>query len=178
MEALGQETSLFKNIFPEYEDFADWYTSLPLSDGEEDVPSERTFSLIAYEYNDSHVRFSDESFRQHFALDIYTFYKEFEATTQAIDNLMGLDEDDISIEDSIITNMADVPEVISSTDAEQVDYVSTQNKTINKKGKLRITKELLSNKRAYTTRTFLKRFSHLFIRVFSPYYNFVVEDDE
>ena len=65
--------NLFKNIFPDYETFSSWYKSTPFSDNENDVPTKKTFSLIAYEYNDSHVAFTDESFKEHFAIDIYTF---------------------------------------------------------------------------------------------------------
>ena len=79
----------------------------------------------------------------------------------------------------MITNYANIPETASSTDVEEVDFITNQQKAINKKGKLQIKKEQLSNKRTFTVKTFLNRFRHLFIKVISPAYTFVVaEPDE
>lgn len=178
MEMLGHSTTLFKNIFPDYVSFSTWYRSTPLSAGETDVPSEITFTLIAYEYNGSHTSMSPDGFKEHFAKDLYTYYKEFEATTKAIDDLMALTEDDVALDDTSIVNFADVPEEKRSTDTEKVDYISNQQKSLTKKGKLRIKKELLSNKRTYTVKTFINRFKHLFIKVLSPAYTFVVSEPD
>lgn len=178
MEMLDYTTKLFKNIFPSYESFKEWYTATPLSDNKNDCPSEKTFTLIAYEYNDSHVSLSPESFKEHFANDIYTYYREFEATTKGILDLMELTDKDIAIADEIITNVANIPETESSTSVEEVDFITTQQKNINKKGKLQIKKEQLANKRAFTVRTFINRFRHLFIKIISPAYTFVVGEEE
>ena len=178
MEIIDYNTRLFKNIFPNYKTFEEWYISTPLSDNEDDVPSLRTFTLIAYEYNDSHTAFSPESFKEHFANDLYTYYREFEATTRSILELMQLTDNDISTADEMITNVANIPETESSTNIEEVDFITTQQKNINKKGKLQIKRELLANKRAFTVKTFINRFKHLFIRVASPAYTFVVREDE
>ena len=177
MEQLDYSTRLFKNIFPTYEDFHNWYVGTPLSDGT-DCPSERTFTLIAYEYNDCHVAFSPESFKQRFANDIYTFYREFEATTEVIMDLMKLTDEEISTSDEMITNYANIPETESSTSAEEVDFITTQQKNINKKGKLQIKKEQLANKKAFTVKTFINRFRHLFIKIVSPAYNFVISEPD
>lgn len=180
MEMIMHNTDrLFKNIFPSYQEFATWYKTLPLSDGQTDCPSAKTFALIAFDYNDSHVAFSPESFKEHFAIDLYTYYKEFEATSAAIDNLMSLTDEQIAISDTMVINTADIPETEGSTDDETVDFVSQQQKTLNKKGVLQIKKEQLSNKRAYTVRSFLSKFKHLFIKVISPAFTQVyVEDTE
>lgn len=179
MERIDYETRLFKNIFPNYQSFSDWYRSTPLSDGVEDVPSLKTFTLIAFEFNDSHTSLSVESFKEHFANDIYTYYREFEATSKSIIDLMNLTDDEISIADSMITNFANIPETESSTNIEEVDFITNQQKAINKKGKLQIKKEQLSNKRTFTVKTFLNRFRHLFIKIISPAHTFVVaEPDE
>lgn len=185
MQGLIQPTSLFKNIFPNYNAFKDWwleedgngYTNPFVSD-ENDVPSKKTFGLIFYRFMDCHVRFSDDNFKGQFAIDLYTYYKEFEETSKAIDNMMSLTSFDISKDDITIVNSADIPETTSSTDTTTVDYISTQNKTIMQKGSLRISRELLTTKRAYTVRTFLGRFNHLFVQVFSPYYNELYKDEE
>lgn len=178
MEMFDFNTKLFKNIFPSYKDFVSWYTSTPLSDNSSDVPTERTFTLIAYEYNDSHVNLSVESFKEHFANDIYTYYREFEATTKGINELMEMTDEEIAIAGNMITNIANIPETASDTDEETVDFISQQQKMINKKGKLQIKREQLSNKRAYTTRTFLNRFRHLFIKIISPAYTNVYGEPE
>ena len=141
-----------------------------------DVPSKKTFYLIAYEYDDSRVCFSDVGFLEHFAIDLYSYYKEFEGTTKAIDNLMSLSATDIEKDGYMVQNFADIPEVPDSTNAEEVSYISNQNKTINIKGNLQIAKELLSNKRAYTVKQFLSRFKHLFVKVLSTKYEYYVED--
>lgn len=172
------DSRLFKNIFKNYEEFKLWYLSIPLSEGEDDVPSEITFTLIANEYNDCHSCLSVESFKQRFSNDLYTYYKEFEETTKSIKELMSLTDEEISTEDSMITNFANIPENESSTDEETVDFITSQQKSINKKGKLRIKKEQLSNKRIYTVKTFLGRFKHLFIKVISPYYTMVIEEND
>lgn len=178
MEMVDFNTKLFKNIFSSYQDFVSWYVSTPLSDNESDVPSEKTFSLIAYEYNDSHVNSTVESFKQKFANDIYTYYKEFEATTESIKELMAMTDEEIAIAGNMITNIANIPETASDTNEETVDFISQQQKMINKKGKLQIKREQLSNKRAYTTKTFLNRFRHLFIKIISPAYTNVYGEPE
>lgn len=178
MQMLGYENRIFKNIFPTYNDFKTWYSGLPLSDSENDVPSEKTFTLIAYEYNESHSAYDPVCFKEHFANDLYTYYKEFEATSKSIDDLMALTDEQISIDNRIITNIADVPETESSTDIDEVDFITQQQKNITKKGVLQIKREQLSNKRAYTVKTFLKRFKHLFIKLLSPAYINVIEEPE
>lgn len=178
MEMLDYNTRLFKNIFPNYQSFKEWYTATPLSDSQNDCPNEKTFTLIAYEYNDSHVSLSPESFKERFANDIYTYYREFEATTKGIIDLMELTDKDIAIADEMITNVANIPETENSTNAEEVDFITTQQKNINKKGKLQIKKEQLANKRTFTVRTFINRFRHLFIKVISPAYTFVIAEPE
>lgn len=179
MEQLNHGTKLFKNIFPTYEEFSSWYKSTPLSDDVNDCPTEKTFTLIAYEYNDCHIALSPESFKQRFANDIYTYYREFEATTNVIIDLMKLTDDEISTSDEMITNVANIPETESSTNVEEVDFITTQQKNINKKGKLQIKKEQLANKKAFTVKTFINRFRHLFIKIVSPAYTFVIaEPDE
>ena len=170
MEMQIPRTNIFKNIFPDYETFKTWYKSTPLCDGDSDIPSIKTFTLIAYEYNCSHVCMSDEDFRQHFANDLYTFYKEFEATTKSIIDLMNLTDEQISQADSMITNTAVTPETESSTNATEVDFITQQQKVINKKGELQIRKEQLSSKRAFTVRAFLNKFRHLFITIISSAY--------
>lgn len=177
MEMLGYNTNLFKDIFPSYEDFATWYKTLPLSDDENDCPSKKTFTLIAFEYNDSHVSSSDESFMEHFAVDLYTFYKEFERTSSEIEKMLKLTDEDIANESTNILNIANIPETPSSTDIETVDFVSQQQKNITRKGNLQIRREQLSSKRAFTVRTFLNRFKHLFRKVLSPAYTLVIEEE-
>lgn len=179
MEMIGYSTKYFKDIFPDYDTFKSWYQSTGLSADANDVPKAVTFRLIANEYNDSHVNLSDESFKEHFANDIYTYYKEFEATTQGIIDLMNLTDDEIAIADNMITNFAQIPETESSTNVEEVDFISNQQKIINKKGLLQIKREQLANKRIFTVKTFLNRFRHLFIKIISPAYTYVVgEPDE
>lgn len=179
MEMIGYSTKYFKDIFPDYDTFKSWYQSTGLSAYANDVPKAVTFRLIANEYNDSHVNLSDESFKEHFANDIYTYYKEFEATTQSIIDLMNLTDDEIAIADNMITNFAQIPETESSTNVEEVDFISNQQKIINKKGLLQIKREQLANKRIFTVKTFLNRFRHLFIKIISPAYTYVVgEPDE
>lgn len=168
---------LFKNIFPNYETFASWYKSTPLSDGENDVPTKKTFSLIAYEYNDNHVAFTDESFKERFAIDIYTYYREFEETTKSIIAMMQLTDEEIATADSYITNTAVIPETAMSTNVEEVDFVTSQQKQINKKGKLQVKREQLSTKRTFTTRTFIKRFKHLFVKIIDDAYTPVIEEN-
>ena len=112
--------------------------TIPVEDDDDivftaDCPTLKTFALIYNEYADCHVAFTDESFLDRFANDLYTFYKEFEQTTKAIDDLMNLSDNDISIADRMITNIANIPETTSSTDAEEVDYITQQQKSINKK---------------------------------------------
>ena len=143
-----------------------------------DCPCLKTFALIFNEFADCHLALSRESFLEHFENDLYTFYKEFEATTKAIEDLMELSDSDIATADSMITNIANIPELESNTDIEQVDFVSQQQKSISKKGVLQIKKEQLSNKRAYTVRAFLNKFRHLFIKIISPTYTQVYVEDE
>lgn len=178
MEIIDYNSKIFKNIFTDYESFSSWYKQTGLSDNEEDCPSKKTFTLIANEYNDSHVCSSVESFKQRFSNDLYTYYKEFEETTKSIDELMNLTDKEISIAGQTIINVADIPENESSTDVETVDYISNQTKNIVKKGNLQIKKEQLSNKRTYTVKTFINRFRHLFIKIISPSYTFVVKEED
>lgn len=178
MKAKINQFEFFKNIFPDYNSFAEWYRSTPLSDSESDVPSLKTFTLIAYEYNSSQVNTSIESFKQRFANDLYTYYREFEATTASVLELMQLTDKEIEKVGETITNIASIPETGYSTNSEEVDFITTQQKMINKKGTLQVKKEQLSNKRTFTTKTFINRFKHLFKMWISPSYNFVVGEPE
>lgn len=141
-----------------------------------ECPTLQTFALLFNNYSDNHVASSDETFKLHFANILDTYYKEYENTKKAIDNLMNLNENDISTDYATVLNIANIPEKKGSTDEEEVDFITQQQKTIQKKGKLQINKELLSSKRAYTTRTFLNRFKHLFITIISPDYTLLYED--
>lgn len=179
IEIPTYQSKTFKDIFADYDTFKSWYTeNSGLSDDETDVPAKKTFSLIFNQYADCHIAFTEDGFKNHFANDIYTYYKEFEATTSAIDDLMKLADDDISISGAVVQNIADVPETTSSTDVESVDFLGNQTKTFNKKGTLQIKREQLSNKRTYTTKTFLGRFRHLFIRIISPSFNILYGEEE
>lgn len=179
MEMYNYSTKIFKNIFPNYQTFSEWYASSPLSNGLTDIPSNKTFRIISNEYNDCHVCMTEESFKEHFENELYTYYKEFEATTKAIDELMELTDAQVEDGGKMIVNMADIPENVSSTDADTVNFISQHQKTLTRKGVLQIKREQISNKRAYTVRRFLERFRHLFIRVISPYYTTVyMEKDE
>lgn len=142
-----------------------------------DIPSIKTFALLFHEYCDNHIAYDIVSFMMKYANVMCTYYKEYEQTSKAIDKLMNLTEDDIAIDNCIITNSADIPETESSTNVEEVNYVSVQQKNINKKGKLQISKELLYNKKSYTTKTFLNRFRHLFIRILSHSHTALYEED-
>ena len=178
MEILDFNTTLFKNIFPTYSEFSSWYKTTPLSDDLTDVPSEKTFALIANEFNDSHSAFSPESFKQHFANDLYTYYREFEATTATILELMKLTDGEIETSDVMVTNFASTPETPTNTANDIVGFISNQQRSMNKLGKLQIKKAQLANKRAFTVRTFLNRFRHLFIKVISPAYTYVVSEPD
>lgn len=178
MQMIDYNTRLFKNIFKSYNDFKTWYRQTGLSDDENDVPSQKTFTIIANEYNDSHVAMSPESFKERFANDLYSYYQEFEQTTKAISDLMKLTDKDIEFDNSIIMNIANIPEDGYTTSSEEVDFVTAQQKQISKKGKLQVSKELISNKRSFTVKTFLNRFRHLFIKVLTPAYTYVVVEDE
>ena len=160
MEKIVYETPLFKDIFTSYDEFSEWYKQTGLSDDGTDVPSKKTFTLIFNEYADCHSAFSEFDFKCHFANDLYTYYREFEETTKSLLDLMKLTDDEIANADTMIVNNANIPETESSTDEETVDFISQQQKTINKKGKLQIKREQLSNKRAFTTNRFLGRFKH------------------
>ena len=143
-----------------------------------EIPSFKTFSYLYNEYADCHTAFDLEGFLNHFENDLQTFWKEFEATNKEIDRLMNLSDAEIAIEYSHIVNIAQIPETESSTDAESVNYITQQQKELNKKGNLQIIREQLVNKRAYTIRQFIARFKHLFIKVISPTYITVYSDDE
>ena len=173
MEMQIHNTKVFNDIFPDYETFKNWYEKYELI-----VPNKLTFMLIQAEYRVSHVAYTEESFKDHFFIDLYTYVKEFEQTTSAIDNLMSLTDEELSINGSMILNVADVPEVPNSTDADTANFISQQQKTITKKGNLQIKREQLSNKRVYTVKSFLKKFKHLFIKILSTAYVDVIEEPE
>lgn len=175
MEMKGYGTKVFGNLFPDYDTFKEWFLSTPF--GSKTVPNEITFTLIAYEYNDCHLCMNEKNFKEHFAVDLYTYTKEFEKTTERIDKLMELTEDDISTDSTSVMNIATIPENSYDTDSETVNFVTTQQKNINKKGKSNIQREMLSNSRSYTVKTFLRRFKHLFISVLSPSYVKVYRED-
>lgn len=145
-----------------------------------DIPTIKTFALIFHEYCDNNIACSNDSFLMKYANILSTYYKEYEQTSKAITRLMELTSEDIAIDNYNITNSAEVPETESSTNVEEVDYITVQQKNFTKKGNLQISKELLYNKKSYTTRTFLNRFRYLFIRILSNGYTGVYgnEGDE
>ena len=173
-KTVGYNTKVFKDVFTNLDTFGAWKQTLPF-----DFPmSKETFYLIFYKYACSHIAFSEEDFKLHFANDLYTYVAEFEATTKAIKDLMSLTDEDIAITDSMVNNIANIPENAYNTDSENVNFISQQQKTISKKGKLTIKKEQLYNKNTLTTNTFLKRFQHLFIKILSPAYTLVYEEPQ
>lgn len=178
MQMIDYNTRLFKNIFPDYDTFEEWYLTTGFAESADECPERTTFQLIFNEYSCSHVSMSPDDFKGHFANDLYTYFQEFEATTRAIAELMTLTDEDIEIADSIVNNVADIPETAASTDNTTADFISSQNKQITLKGKLQVKRELLSTKRAFTVRSFLAKFKHLFIKVLSPAYTFVVEEPD
>lgn len=182
---FSNETTLFKNLDAftvqgtggtrvlNYNAFKTWYrTQSHFSDSDTDVPKEKTFWLIASEFMDSHVAFSDVDFYNHFAVKLYTYYKEFEKKTDIINSLLELTEEQVTTEYSDVSNTADVPETPTNTSATVVDYISRQNKLMHLKGKLQANLDLLDNKKAYTVDAFLAKFRPLFIKVVSPEYNY------
>ena len=176
MQLDGYETKIFNDIFPTYETFSSWWNS---SYSEISVvPSKLTFMLIQSEYRESHIAFDEIGFKDRFFVDLYTYVREFEATTRAIDDLMNLSDEDIAISGSMVQNIADIPERQNSTNAEEVNFISQQQKMINKKGTLQIKREQLINKKAYTVKSFIKRFRHLFIRVLSSAHVPVIREPE
>lgn len=177
-EMYGSQAKMFKNIFPDYETFKSWYLSSPLCDGENDIPNKKTFALIYNEYCVSRINSTEEVFKLRFSNELYTYYKEFEKTSEEINKLMLVTDDEISTADSTVRNIANIPENTYDTNSESVNFVSTQEKVISKKGNLQVRREQISNKRSLTTRTFLNRFQKLFERIISPAYVFVVENEE
>lgn len=176
MEAKMYNTKTFNDVFPHWEAFITWFKSLNV--GEILEPRKLTFLLIQAEYRGSHLAMEEQCFKDHFFIDLYTYVKEFEQTSDAIDALMALTDEQIAQSGSMITNVADIPERESSTNIEEVDFVSQQQKVINKKGALQIKREQISSKRAYTTKTFLKRFRHLFVKILSTAYTPVIQERE
>lgn len=165
---------LFKDIFPDYETFKEWYSQQPLSDGEDDVPSIKTFVLILNEYSTSTCAMDEIEFKRRFANDLYTYYKEFEETTKAITELMSMSEEDFKDVARSVLNVADIPETTASTDTETFNFVSQQQKNFVTKSTLQIRREQIANKRILTVKTFLKRFKHLFRIVLDDGYTFVI----
>lgn len=176
MEYLGYNTKVFKDIFPNFETFIEWYSKTPFYTA--NSIDGGTFYLILYEYADSHVAFSEESFKQKFAIDLYTYVKEFQETTKAINDLMELTDNQLLDNGKMITNIADIPATPSSTDVGSVNFITQQQKILNEKPLLQIKKEQLSNKRILTVKTFLNRFRHLFIRIISEQYNLVYGEED
>ena len=176
MYNLAYNTKVFKDVFPTYADFVGWYNGEVFSTG--GTPSETTFKLIAYEFNDSHIAFSEDSFKEHFAIDLFTYYKEFEETCAAINVLMQMNYDEASMGDSNILNIANIPETEDNTSSTEVNFISQQQKNINIKNQTQVRREQISNKRHYATKAFLNKFRHLFIKILSPAYTFVIQEKE
>ena len=185
-------TSLLKDLFVDANDeisysvFSTWYKNEShMSDSSTDVPSEKTFWILMNEFMDCHIAFaSNDDFKRHFALKLYNNYKEFEATTNAIDALMSLTDSDIEIGNRQILNIADIPETGIDTDGKvdneivTVDYVSQQQKNLSQRGKLETKMALLGSKRAYTVERFLAKFKPLFIKILSSKYTYVIAEED
>ena len=173
MEMQTHNTKVFNDVFPDYETFKNWIQEYSIL-----VPRELTFKLIQAEYRSSHLAYDEISFKDHFFIDIYSFTREFEATTDAIDALMSLTDSQIDTDGSTVLNIAEIPSTENDTDAKIVNFVNQQQKTISVKGNLQIKREQLANKRIYTVKSFLKKFRHLFIKILSPAYTLVVAEEE
>lgn len=178
MEQTIHNTKVFKDVFPDYEVFQDFINDSGMLMEGFTMPRLTTFKLIFNEYACSHIAYTEEGFKLHFLNDLYTFCGEFEETTDAIIALRKLTDEELSSAGSTVLNIANIPETESNTNTEEVDFISQQQKTISKKSLLQIKKEQLSNKRILTTRTFLKRFRHLFIRILSNPYTEVWKEKE
>lgn len=177
MEKVMYNSKVFKDVFPDYNSFKDFWIDTDIGT-DKNLPSKTAFGVVSIQYCSSHIAFTEDEFKLRFCLEMYTYAKEFEETSKAIDQLMSLSPEEMAISSEAIINFAEIPETELSTDAETVNFISNQQKSINKKGKLQVLRELITNKRSYTTRSFLRKFQHLFIKILSPAYTFAVEEKD
>lgn len=177
-EMQGYDFKLFKDVFPDYQTFLDWYSQTPFATTFNKSPNIVTFNIIYNEYCVSHLAFSEEVFKCKFSNDIYTYFEDFEQESEAIKDLMALTSEDIVKAGSTVVNFADIPEKTSDTDAEVVDFVSQQQKTNMFRSELESKREVIRNKRELSVRRFLSRFRHLFMRIISPDYIKVYVEDK
>lgn len=177
-EMQGYDFKLFKDIFPDYLTFSNWYDATIFAINGEKRPNNIIYQLIYNEYCVSTIAFSEEVFKGKFSNDLYTYCSDFEQECAAIKDLMALTSEEVAEAGTTVLNIADVPETLSSTDVDIANYISQQQKTISKRGKLEVKRERVRNMREFSVRRFLGRFRHLFIRIISPDYVRVYVEDE
>ena len=163
-------TRTFSEIFPEYDDFNDFWNSTVFKDSIEELNIELIYYLLLSKYSNSNIVSSDENrFKMNTMSIIFQYGPTWQKRLEIQAELRGLTIDQAAEGSRSIFNHAFNPNTIPSTqDTEELNYVNDQNVSKLKKAPTQAAMDLWDMLRVDVSEEFLKQFGKLFKTFVEP----------
>lgn len=157
-------TKLFTEIWDNYEDFKSELDASPFGTAITDDSKELAFYLLYARYGNNPIANMDENqWRFKVFSVIFQYGPTWEKKLDIQKKLRELTDNELATGDTTITNAADNPNTVPSTQAlDELTYINAQRVNKEKRSKLSsygILLQLLEND---VTEEFIRRFEHLF----------------
>ena len=163
-----QYTQTLSNIYTDYEEFLDDYLNLGIPQRLKDPEFLKTiYVLLMGEYgNSSIMALSEGQFRLRLFTIIMSYGPQYERELEVQNTLLAMSDEELQVSSKAIYNTSLNPSEAPTTDTlDELTTINQQNVTKHHRSKLEaysLLEELLN---ADLTKTFIKRFDHLFVRV-------------
>lgn len=160
-------TRTFAEIFPNSQEFADYYNEAEIPTSFSNTSSINTLYYLLYaRYGNSHIAASDENrFKYAVLSTIFMYGPAWEKRLDIQRKLIALNEEEMVAGGKAIYNSALNPEYAPSTNAlTELPYINSQNTTNYKKSKIEGYATILSLIETDVTKEFIDRFAPLFIK--------------
>lgn len=173
----------FADNYPDANTFIADYKSIGIPTTITDQTATTLYYLLYARYGNNTVASSDTTrFKYQLFSTIWQYGPTWEKRLEIQEKLRGLTEDELLTGSRQVYNHASNPSVEPSTDTvEELEYISDQNVTKNKKAKLDAYAMLYEVIRNDVTENFIQQFKKLFLTVVQPelplWYVTEIEDD-
>lgn len=168
--SVNYRTRTFSQIFPEQEDFTNFYSNcgIPPKFTQSATPNTLYYLLLS-RYANSNIASSDEErFKYEMMQIIFRFGPTWERKLKMQDEIRALTDEDITVGNKEIYNHAYNPSSDPGTSTvEELNYINEQNVTTSKRGKLEAYAHLNALLEEDVTGDFLNQFKKLFT-AFTP----------
>lgn len=179
-----QYTKTFSNIFPNYESFEEGWNDLELPETFTDINFLKTiYILLMGEYGFSSIMsMSEDLFKVKLFTRIMAYGGHYEREFNMQRKLLTMTDEELQVSSKAIFNTSINPSEAPTTDTlDELTTINQQNVTKHKRSLLDAYSYLTSLLDDSITKTFVKRFNDLFVRVLrtnNPLYYITVEEDE